>query len=620
MRFWRRYRPKRAIKPAYPSRPRLEQLEDRCVPNVDMVINTSGSALVQGSLPYEVANANSGDTIQFAASLNGATITLNNTLDINKKLTIDGTGDNITVNGGGNPVFLIEGGVTADINALTITGGTGNGFITAGGIYNAGSLSLTNSTVTGNSAAGSAGIHNTTTGTMTMIGDTVNNNTATGSAGYGGGISNLGHLTIINCTIAANQAFRGGGIANFGVLNVDNSTVAFNTVKGAGADGGGIYSYFANTQLALLNTIVFNPNSGAATNNDVVGTIAHAQGDLFGSAVSIAGGGDLGGNQENVNPLLGPLQNNGGPTATMALLANSPVGIGQGANASAIPGLQVTLYDQRGYPRPAESEDVGAVQTQTWVAADFVGQGVQAYVFGSWHALSPYAAQSVAVDGAGDVVASFAGAGLWYWTLAGGWMQIDSYTPQSIAVGSFGQVTAAFTNGGLWQWSLGTWTQIDSYTPQSIAADGDGNVVAAFAGAGVWQWSLGTWTQIDNFTPQSLAVDGGGNVVASFAGSGLWRWTLAGGWTQIDGVTPQQFATDAGGDVFATFAGGGLWRWTLAGGWTQIDSFTPQQIAADADGDVVAAFGDGTLWRWLPGNTWTKLIPGPVDALGASQF
>ena len=61
MRFWRQYRPKRAIKPAYPTRPRLEQLEDRCVPNVDMVTNASGSALVAGSLPYEVANAAKGD-------------------------------------------------------------------------------------------------------------------------------------------------------------------------------------------------------------------------------------------------------------------------------------------------------------------------------------------------------------------------------------------------------------------------------------------------------------------------------------------------------------------------------------------------------------------------------
>jgi hypothetical protein len=44
--------------------------EDRCVPNIDMVTNVNGSSLVPGSLPYEVAHAASGDTIQFAANLN----------------------------------------------------------------------------------------------------------------------------------------------------------------------------------------------------------------------------------------------------------------------------------------------------------------------------------------------------------------------------------------------------------------------------------------------------------------------------------------------------------------------------------------------------------------------
>jgi hypothetical protein len=615
MRFLRRNRPERAVKPAYPTRPRLEQLEDRSVPSI--VTNTSGSDTVPGSLPYEVANAPFGDTIQFAASLNGATITLNNMLDINKNLKIDGTGTGITVNGGGNRVFQIEPGTIADIFGLTITGGGGPGLGGGGGIYNFGSLTLVNSTVAGNTALEGGGIFNNNNAKMVMSADTVNGNTADDT---GGGIVNRGQLTITNCTIANNAAVNfGGGIANDGVLMMTNSTVASNVLTLAGADGGGIYTFGAGSLLALLNTIVFNPSSGAATHNDVLGTIAQAQGNLFGSSVNIAAGGDLGGNQQNVSPLLGPLRNNGGPTATMALLANSPVGIGQGVSTSQIPVLSVPFSDQRGYARTIFSEDVGAVQTQNWVVADFVGQGVQAYVFGSWHALSPFAAQSVAVDGAGDVVASFAGAGLWRWTLAAGWTPIDSFTPQSFAVDQFGQITAAFAGGGLWYWA-GSWTQIDSYTPQSIAAYGDGGVVAAFANGGVWRFIGGTWTQIDGVTPQSLAVDGAGDVVASFAGGGLWRWTPASGWTQIDGVTPQQIAMDAAGDVFATFAGGGLWRWTLASGWTQIDNFTPQQIAADADGDVVAAFGDGTLWRWLPGNTWTKLIPGPVDALGASQF
>jgi hypothetical protein len=616
MRFWRRHRPARAVKPAYPTRPRLEGLEDRCVPSIDMVTNLSGSDSVSGSLPFMVAHALPGDTILFAANLNGGTIILDNTLDINTNLTIEGAGSAITVNGGGNRVFLIEAGHSVNIDALTITGGVAPTSGVGGGIFNYGSLSLTDSTVTANHAAFGAGIFNATAATMTMSGDTVNNNATTG--GTGGGILNEGTLTITDSTIAANVAHRGGGIANDGVLKIGNSTVASNTVTGAGADGGGIFTFGAGSQLDLLDTIVFNPNSGAATSNDVFGTVTVAQGDLFGSAVSIVS--DVGLNQENVAPLLGPLQNNGGPTATMLLLANSPVGIDQGAVISGIPGLSATYYDQRAYARPYNSMDVGAVQTQTQVVADFVGQGVQVYTPGGWQALSPVAAQSVAVDGRGEVFAVRAGAGLWEWAPAAGWTQIDTYTPQSIAVDGYGDVAAAFAGGGLWTLTRGSWGQIDNYTPQSIAVDSGGDVLAAFTGDGLWRWDGTTWTQIDSFTPQSIAADDAGNVVATFTGGGLWRWTLAGGWTQIDGITPQNIAMDAAGDVFASFAGNGLWRWTLTGGWTQIDSITPQRIAADADGDVVAAFAGGTLWRWLPGSSWTKLMASTADALGACQF
>src|SRR5262249_23580620 len=195
-----------------------------------------------------------------------------------------------------------------------------------------GSLSLSNSTVTGNTAPDGAGILNA--GTMTMNADTVNNNTAS-TFGIGGGILNFGKMTIINSTVAGNVAFLGGGIYNSGVLMVSNSTVASNAVK-SGGDAGGIDTNGIGNQLDLLNTIVFKPNSGAAREKDVLGAINLAQGNLFGSVTGgIVGGGELGGNKFNSNPLLGALQNNGGPTATMALLAGSPA-IGAGAGTSLI--------------------------------------------------------------------------------------------------------------------------------------------------------------------------------------------------------------------------------------------------------------------------------------------
>jgi hypothetical protein len=332
------------------------------VPNVDVVTSLSGSATVSGSLPYEVANAGNGDTIGFATNLKGGTITLGDAVDINKNLSIDGTGSGITVNSGGNRVFVIEQGVVVGIYALTITGGVAPSPFNGGGIFNKGSLTLINSTVIGNAGDGGGGIYNASTGLMVMSGDTVNNNTAVNT---GGGVRNDGELVIINCTIAANTATAGGGIANFGTLRMADSTVAYNTVTGGGADGGGIYDGGGNDLLALLSTIVYNPNSGAATENDVLNPITQAQGDLFGSGTSAIGSvGDFGGNQFNVNPLLGPLQNNGGPTATMALQSGSPA-LGAGAGTSLIPSLLVQSSDQRGDPRPSSSIDIGAFQTQT---------------------------------------------------------------------------------------------------------------------------------------------------------------------------------------------------------------------------------------------------------------
>jgi hypothetical protein len=357
MSFWRRYRPARAVKPVSPIRPRLEVLEDRCVPATDMVTTLTGSGA--GSLPVVVASAGSGDTIQFQANLSG-TIILSNTLDINKNLTIDGAGSGISVSGGGMiRVFQIEAGNTVAINGLAITGGMVTGVSAGGGILNYGSLTLTNSTVTGNSATYGGGIDNSW-GTMILSGDTVNNNTSTI---YGGGVENDGGTTtIINCTIAANVANFGAGIANYDTLNVVNSTVASNTVTGSGADGGGIWTAALGTQLGLLNTIVFNPNSGAAKSNDVSGKIYQAQADLFGSNVAGQVTSNFGGNLFNINPLLGPLQNNGGPTATMALLPGSPA---LGAGVSTITTIGSTpKTDQRGNPRPATSIDIGAFQFQ----------------------------------------------------------------------------------------------------------------------------------------------------------------------------------------------------------------------------------------------------------------
>jgi hypothetical protein len=309
-------------------------------------ISVTGGSQVDGNLTGQRVSGGNDRSVGLA----GGVISILGAVTIDHS-AVDG---NRAPYGAGGGVLTVRGGLTIADSTINGNSAAGDG----GGINNGASLTLTNSTVAGNHALGGAGIENVSGGTITMSGDTVNNNFT--SFGDGGGIDNHGTLTVTNCTIAANEAANlGGGINNVGVLMMANSTVASNTVM-AGGNGGGICN--AGAELDLLNTIVFNPSSGGP-GNDVFGTITRAQGDLFGSDVAGAIVSNLGGNQFNTNPLLGSLQNNGGPTATMSLLPGSPA-IGAGAGTSLIPGLSVPTTDQRGDPRPANSIDIGAFQTQ----------------------------------------------------------------------------------------------------------------------------------------------------------------------------------------------------------------------------------------------------------------
>jgi hypothetical protein len=136
--------------------------------------------------------------------------------------------------------------------------------------------------------------------------------------------------------------------------------VANNTVSDV-AFGAGIANNIG--YLSLLNTIVYNPNSGAAFDADNWGPVNQAQNCLFGSTPPSFIVTNLGGNLFHTNPLLGPLQNYGGPTPTMVLLFGSPA-LGAGAGTSQVFGLSVPTSDQRGAPRPATSIDIGAYQSQ----------------------------------------------------------------------------------------------------------------------------------------------------------------------------------------------------------------------------------------------------------------
>ena len=121
----------------------------------------------------------------------------------------------------------------------------------------------------------------------------------------------------------------------------------------------GIDRHLGGPELDLLNTIVFNPTT-AGPDKDVFGPITRAQGDIFGNLFPGDVASDLGGNQFNKDPQLGPLHDNGGPTETMALDANSSAIDAIPASSGLCPAT-----DQRGVTRPqGPACDIGALEVE----------------------------------------------------------------------------------------------------------------------------------------------------------------------------------------------------------------------------------------------------------------
>ena len=238
--------------------------------------------------------------------------------------------------GGVVRVFMVNSGVWLSLNKLTIAdGNAGEGG--GGGIYNNyGTLSVSNSTFSGNQATTYAGGGIYNIGTLTVSNSTFSGNSATGSYGYGGGISNEGVLTVSNSTFSGNSAGQGGGINNNGgTLTVINSTFAGNS---AGFGAGGINNLGGTA--TLKNTIVANNPGGNCYN--YYGTITDGGHNLSypdnGTCPGIIHG----------DPRLGPLQANGGPTQMMALGPGSAArDAGDAAICAAPP---VNGLDQRGVP------------------------------------------------------------------------------------------------------------------------------------------------------------------------------------------------------------------------------------------------------------------------------
>ncbi len=327
--------------------------------------------------------------------------------DGSSAITIDNcTISNNTTGNGGNNVSAGRGGgvygegaTTLTISNSTITGnisGSSASYGEGGGIYNyvGSTLYLDSSTVSFNTASqNGGGIMNDNGTTDHITNCTIDNNTAQGAGGgfYGGGgiLNTSGTINLISDTtisgnygVSVNQSYYGGGgLFNYGTIGtIVDSTISGNSTNSDGggilnngtidhiqsttiADnvavaGGGIFHASFGTMGELINTIIAG-NTGL--DFDEQGPVTSATYDL----VQASGGNSLvnntNGNIVGLDPKLGPLANNGGPTWTMALLTGSPA-INAGTSTDA------PSTDQRGLPRPSGGAvDIGAYEVQSGV-------------------------------------------------------------------------------------------------------------------------------------------------------------------------------------------------------------------------------------------------------------
>jgi hypothetical protein len=221
-----------------------------------VVTNTNDTGVSgDGSLRGEIAAAAGGDMIEFARPVYGKKITLDPTkgpLTINKNLDIEGPVSNLVSISGNNAteVFEIDSG-TVTLSGLMIKQG-GPAFASGtfgGGIDNFGVLTVSQCTVSDNSAGNGGGIFNEPGATLTVSSCRLSAN----SAINGGGINNDGGtVTISNSTLSGNSAGQGGGIFNGGTLTISDSTLSGNAAN----QGGGIYNDGGATLFVLDNSTI----------------------------------------------------------------------------------------------------------------------------------------------------------------------------------------------------------------------------------------------------------------------------------------------------------------------------------------------------------------------------
>jgi len=242
-----------------------------------------------------------------------------------------------------------------------------------GGIFTSGKLTMVNSTFSNNTATSSegfglgGGIYTYQTGTVMVTGSTLSHNSATGKQeDAGGGIYTFGKLSIINSTLSNNIASGGksyGGGIGFTGSQGSSTLIRFSTLYAntSGTSGGGIWINPTGSSLLTISSSIIAANSASA-GPDIEGVLISGGYNLIENLAGVTGLNASSDKQVTLTELgISPtLDNNGGPTQTLALLPGS-----RAIDAVPLQVCSITI-DQRGKPRPDGSEnacDIGAFES-----------------------------------------------------------------------------------------------------------------------------------------------------------------------------------------------------------------------------------------------------------------
>lgn len=307
-----------------------------------------------GSLRATLASALSGDIIQFSAAIHGQTITLTSGhLPVSINVILEGPGPGlISISGNNaNRVFVIAGGASLTASRITLRNGAGNG----GAILNSGTLNLSQCIIRECSGAGAGAIYSNSGASVLSLTDCTFTENATTAFGTPAAVYAVGTASIRNCTFSGNSG-TSGIVVSQAVFTMVNCTITGNTAPQA-------FRNITTAQVNLRNTIISGNNVGVEVQN--VGTNLNMENCLVGGGLPTINGTNL--NNIVGPPSVGPLQYNGGPTPTHALLPGS-LAIDAGNNALAVDGSNQPLpSDQRGlgFPRVSYGTvDIGAYEWQ----------------------------------------------------------------------------------------------------------------------------------------------------------------------------------------------------------------------------------------------------------------